>query len=205
MIKLLFEQGSDAWHLSRLGRVTGTRFAALMSKPSTKGYQDLIIEMAGEMLSGEIEETYTNAIMERGTELEPIARKAYEDEFGEVEQVGFCVPDEDDEFYEWIGVSPDGLTDGCLEIKCPLRKTHMNYIAADRLPAEYRWQVQGQLFVTGLPFCDFVSFYPGLKLFVKRVYPDIEDHNAIESRLRQAIKEVKEKIEVYNKYNYDEL
>jgi putative phage-type endonuclease len=204
MIKVLIEQDSEAWHQLRLGRITATRFRVMMSDTSTKGYKDLITELAGEILTGQSEETYMNDVMRRGKELEPEARAYYADIFGDVEQVGICLPDEGDEFHEWIGISPDGLTDGVLEIKCPMIKAHLNYIEGNRLPAEYRWQVMAQLYVTGLPYCDFMSYYPGLKPFIIRVYPDDEAFGQITERLQETILKVKSKIETYNKYDYDQ-
>ena len=204
MIKIHIEQRSEAWFLLKLGRIGGTRFAALMASESTAAYKDLITDMAGEIITGEIEESYSNAIMERGTELEPEARKLYEELFEKVEEVGMCLRDEDDPLHEWIGVSPDGLTsDGLLEIKCPIRKTHLNYIEKDVFPNQYKWQVQGQLYVTGLPYCDFMSYYPGMKPFIIRVLPDQEMHEQITERLFSIILKVKEKIKIYNNYNYN--
>ncbi len=203
MIKINIEQGSEAWFQCRLGRVTGTRFKFLMSGKSTKGYQDLITEIACEVVSGEIEDTYSNADMERGIELEPHARKSYEDLFSvKVDEVGFCIPDEGNEFADWIGISPDGITEGLQEFKCPKMKTHWRYISSDKLPSEYRWQVQGQLFVSSLPWCDFMSYHPSLKPFVIRVYPNIEDHEAITIRLRETIILVKEEIKNYKQYDH---
>ena len=203
MIKVHIDQGSDAWFRLRLGRITGTRFSSLMAGESTKTYKDLITDIAGEIITGEGEETYTNAIMERGTELEPEARREYESLFDSVEQVGMCLRDEGDPLHEWVGISPDGLTDGLLEIKCPLRKTHINYIERNVLPNEYKWQLQGQLFVTGLPYCDFMSYYPGMKPFIIRVLPDDEMHEGINTRIEAFIAHVKVKIETYNNYNFD--
>ena len=203
MIKVNVEQGSEAWYQSRLGRITGTRFKALMSKDSTEGYKNLISDIACEMISGEFDEQFKSELMERGSEVEPEAREFYAEEFGvEVEEVGMVLPDEDNEFHEWIGVSPDGLTDGVLEIKCPLRKTHLNYIGRGVLPSEYRWQVMGLLYVTGLPYCDFMSYFPKMKPFIVRVYPNEEDFDAITQNLRVAIGRINDKIEMYNNYNY---
>lgn len=200
MIKIDIEQGTEAWHQWRLGRVTGTRFKALMSGEKTQGYKDLITDITGEILTGEYEEGYSNQIMERGKDLEPEARMMYADMFGVVQQVGFIIPDESDPFHEWVGISPDGLTDGLLEIKCPLIKAHLNYIEKGALPNEYKWQVYGQLYVTGLPYCDFFSYYPNLKPFVVRVYPSEEINKEIEDRLWGLVRSVKEKITNYKKY-----
>lgn len=196
------EQGSEAWFEARCGLITATRIASMMAGESTKTYKDLITDLAGEIITGEVEESYSNAIMERGTELEPFARGEYESIFDtEVKEVGFVLSEK---YKDWLGVSPDGLTtDGGLEIKCPLRKTHINYIEANRLPNEYKWQVQGSLFVTGLPHWDFMSYYPNMKPFILRVYPDKEMHLDIEQRLIKTIANVKAKIKMYKNYNYE--
>lgn len=200
MIIIDVEQGSDAWFENRLGRITGTRFKALMSGESTQGFKDLITTLTGEILSGEIEETYSNANMERGKELEPIARKEYENIFEcEVEQYGFILPDEDKFYHEYCGVSPDGHK---LEIKCPLIKAHLNYMEKGVMPNEYKWQVQGQLFVTGWDYIDFMSYYPNLKPFIIRVYPDKKMHEEIEVKLAVAISLIKQKINKYKEYNH---
>jgi putative phage-type endonuclease len=207
MILYNIEQQSEAWHDARIGRITGTRFKALMAKESTATYQDLITNIACEIITGRAEETYTNAIMEHGIETEPEARKEYENIFGiEVKQVGFIIPDEINKYHEWIGISPDGLIeDGLIEIKCPLMKTHLEYINLSILPSEYKYQVQGQLFVTGLKFCDFMSYVEGMKSFIIRVYPDFELFKEFEPRLDIAIAAIKNKIVMHNNYDINLL
>ncbi len=209
MIIINVQQGSDAWFEARTGRVTGTRFAALMAKHTTKAYNDLIADLAAEIITGEVEESYSNAIMQRGTDLEPEAREVYQQITNEdVAECGFIQPDEDNEFSEYIGVSPDRVIVehwqgefneiGLVEIKCPLRKTHLNYLINGKLPAEYRHQVQGQLYVSGLNYCDFMSYYPSMKPFIIRVYPDKELHEKYTHELRLLITAVKSKIDKYN-------
>ena len=207
MIILNIEQHSEAWHEARCGRVTGTRFKALMAGETTQTYKDLVLNIVCELITGKAEEQYVSADMEHGTETEPEARNAYASEFEiPVKEIGFIMPDEDHKYHDWIGVSPDGiLPDGMIEIKCPRAKTHLEYIESGKLPAEYRYQVQGQLFVTGLPFCDFVSYVECMKLFVVRVFPDKELFTQFEQRLDKLIDDVKNKLYIYNKYNYDEL
>ena len=201
MIKINIKQGTSDWELIRCGKVTSTRFSQLMMGEKTKGYQDLIKDIVGEIITNEKEETYTNAIMERGIELEPTAIKEYETIFGiELERIGFLLPDEDNEFFDWIGVSPDAMQ---LEIKCPLRKTHLSYIKADKLPTEYKHQVQGQLFVSGCEYWDFMSFYPNMKPFIIRVLPDLELHKQYVIELRNLIENVN--IELLNYKNYNPI
>ena len=103
MIKHIFEQRSEAWYQIRLGRITATSFSDLMTKKDTKGYNDLITDIAGEILTEKKDESedYTSPAMERGVELESEAVKLYEDLFElQVEKIGFITPDEDNEFAE---------------------------------------------------------------------------------------------------------
>ena len=205
MIILNCQQKSEAWHEARAGRITGTRFKALLAGESTATYKDLVTNIACEIITGKQEETYVSADMEKGIELEPVARGLYEELFGiRVAEIGFIIPDEDNRFHEWVGVSLDGLLPdkGDLEIKCPKFKTHLDYIEGNKLPTEYRYQVQGQLFVTGLDYCDFMSYAENMKPFIIRVYPDRELFKEFETRLDKLIIEVKQKLINYNKYDY---
>ena len=196
------EQKSEAWHELRVGRITSTRFKQLMAGESTQTYKDLITNLACEILTNRQEEGYFSEDMLRGVELEPVARMLYEEIFEvQVKEIGFITPDEDNKYAEWVGISPDGMLDeGMIEIKCPKAKTHLEYIEANKLPSEYRHQVQGQLYVTGAKFCDFMSYCEGMKPFIIRVYPDHELFKEFEARLDKLIVEVKEKLNKYNQY-----
>jgi putative phage-type endonuclease len=205
MILHNIEQQSEAWHSVRCGKVTGTRFKALVAKETTDTYKDLLTNIACEIITGKAEETYSNANMERGLELEPIARTEYESLFETiVKTVGFISPDEDHKYANWIGISPDGILpdEGILEIKCPLARTHFEYIEANKLPSEYRYQVQGQLFVTGFKYCHFMSFVPDMKPFIIPVYPDLELFAEFEKRLDLLIIQVQNKLSLYKSYDY---
>ena len=108
---------------------------------------------------------------ERGKELEPDARACYAFHADcEPQTVGFVLRNED----RMCGASPDALVGahGLLELKCPMAGKHMLYLAQDKLPTKYAAQVQGQLWITGREWCDFMSYYPGLPAFIHRVAPD---------------------------------
>ena len=200
MIIVDIEQQSEAWYRLKAGMISGTRFSKVMAGDSTATYKDLITDLAGEIITGEVEETYSNAIMERGIALEPEARALYSELIGEVRGTGFCLMDG---MEEWIGVSPDGLTDkGIIEIKCPIRKTHLNYIEKGTLPSVYKWQCHGNMMATGAEYCDFMSYYPDMKPFIIRVEPDKEMQDELMSEIKKTIELVKVKIETYNQYEY---
>lgn len=191
------EQGSNAWHELRIGRITGSRFSDLMAGESTATYKGLIYEMIGQILSETTEESYSNQYMERGKELEPEARQFYEEQNDLiVEEVGFVT--NLDIYPEYIGVSPDGVIDkGLLEIKCPIMKTHIGYLESGKLPSAYKWQVQGQLLITGQEFCDFMSYYPGIKPFIITVEPDKEMHEQLLERINKTVNVIQEKVNKY--------
>ena len=151
------EQGSDEWLDLRRGVVTGSNFAKVMAKGQGKTRRSYMLKLAAEIVTGNVQETYKNSAMEWGNECEPQARAMYEFSNNcDVEQVAFIKRDDD------VGVSPDGLVGdaGMLEIKCPETTTQIEYFLSGKLPAAYKAQVQGQMWVAQREWCDFVAFDP---------------------------------------------
>ena len=73
-----------------------------------------------------------------------------------------------------MGYSPDCLVDsnGLVEIKTKLPKYQIELLLTDELPQEHVAQCQGGLWVSEREWIDFVSYWPGMPLFVKRAYRD---------------------------------
>jgi len=184
-----FEQGTPEWFEVRRGKFTASNFNDLFMKESTIGFQKAIYKVAFERLTGKSPEEFISNYMQRGNELESEAREFYEMEtFNKVHQIGFIEKD------EWVGRSPDGLIgeDGMIEIKCPAFNTQINYLLGGSLPSIYDWQVQGQLWITGRAWCDFISYHPDLKPLNIRVYPDITKHKQLAKKLIICIQKTKE-------------
>lgn len=153
-------QGSEEWHQARLGKVTASRVADIMAK-TRSGYaasrKNYMAELLCQRLTGKREEGFTNAAMQRGTEMEPIARSRYEVETDVlVAETGLVNHPDIDNF----AASPDGLIgdDGLLEIKCPNTATHIEFLQSGKIPAKYQSQMLAQMICTGRKWCDFVSF-----------------------------------------------
>ena len=170
-------QGTEDWHLSRLGKVTASRVADVLATLKTgeaASRRNYRMELVCQRLTGQREEGYTNSHMERGVELEPIARSLYEFKKGvTVEEVGFI----DHPSIEMSGASPDGIVgDGLIEIKCPTPGNHVEALLSGKAPTKYIPQMQWQMACTGAKWCDFVSYCPlvgdNLALFVVRVERD---------------------------------
>lgn len=159
------EQGSDAWKQARLGHVTASNMADVMSKG--KGNAEAIgrykykVKLLAERLTNTAGESFTNAAMEWGVEQEQFAAIAYESAMNMfTDKTGFWLHPT----ILWLGVSPDRLVgdDGLIEIKCPNTSTHLGYLFDGKVPADYYKQIQCQLWVTGRQWCDFVSYDPRL-------------------------------------------
>lgn len=184
-------QGSQEWHLTRAGLATASRFADVMATVKTgeaanrRNYRtDLVVEQ----LTGRGLDSFTNKAMQQGIEREPLARLAYEEETGNVvREVGFIQHDT-----LRAGASPDGLIglSGGLEIKCPERSAHLRYIQQLAEPPEYKWQIQGEMWIAELEWVDFVSWNPDfpehLQLIVRRIARD-----------EKAIKQLAEGVEAF--------
>lgn len=172
------EQGSDEWKKARTGKVTASMVDCVTAKKggaeaaTRKKYK---IKLVGEILSGEPADFFHSAKMDRGTDIEPLAREAYAISRGvEVSQVGFVLHPT----IERAGASPDGIVgeDGIMQIKCPDTHTHLQYILEDKVPADYQKQMLWEMACTERKWCDFVSFDfrlpEHLQLFVKRFERD---------------------------------
>lgn len=162
------EQNSPEWFQARLGIPTASEFDSVLAKGQGKTRRTYMMKLLGERLTGEPMDNYTNAHMERGKIMEDEARRLYEFlQDTEIVRVGFIRNGD-------RGCSPDSLIGdaGMLEIKTKLPHLQLEAIFADRLPPEHQAQVQGQLLVAEREWCEFVSYWPKLPLFVKRVYRD---------------------------------
>lgn len=165
-------QNSTEWYLARCGVPTASNFDKIVTSNGEPSKQrtKYMWELAGQCIIKNPEESYQNAAMLRGIEMQFEAKSLYELINGvSVQEVGFCLDDSGK-----YGSSPDGLVgdDGGLEIKCPLLATHVGYLLYNHLPTDYIQQVQGNLLVTGRKWWDFKSYYPGIKPLIIRVERD---------------------------------
>lgn len=168
------DQGSPEWFAERAGRPSASNFSSIITTKglASKTKKAYMCKLAAERITGEVEETYQNAAMSRGIELEPEARKLFEMITDlTVDQVGMCVTDDNRK-----SCSPDGLIGdaGGLEIKCPGSAEHIKYLVDNKVPTKYYQQVQGSLYVTGRDYWYFFSYYPGLKPLIIKATPDVE-------------------------------
>lgn len=152
-------QGSQEWLNVRLGKITGSRMKELTAKDNLP----LVYKLIAESVAQQSEEIYINSAMQRGTDLEPIARAEYEAFTGQkVDEIGFLQSSE----LDFLGHSPDGVILNAIgvivkgiEIKCPSTHTHVKYIIQNRLPSEYKGQILNFFLVCPtIQEIDFISY-----------------------------------------------
>ena len=170
MIAHYMEQGSQAWHQIRAGKVTASEVAKVsqfVQKGSKEkgnrrieesaGRADLRAVIIAEILTGMPDmDGFKSKYMERGIELEPLAKAAYQLETGTMlEEVGFI----EHGSIERYGASPDGLLKrGGLEIKIPKTSTHIKWLLDGIVPLEHEAQCYSNIDCAETDWWDFMSF-----------------------------------------------
>jgi len=192
-------QGSIEWLQQRVGHVTasGAKFVDSYikdGKTESASRRNYRVQLVTERLTQTpAPDGYKNSAMQRGIDLEPIARMEYETKIGVmVDEVSFIKHPN----IKWFGASPDGLVgnDGLVEIKCPESGTHIEYIISNRVPSEYKSQMIAQCLCTQRKWVDFVSYdnrLPDhLQLFVIRYTPTEKELQDMEASVLKFLAEV---------------
>lgn len=200
MDELALPQGSPEWLRARAGSVGASQIADLMARTKTgygAGRANLMAKLIAERLTGEPQDSFTNAAMQWGKDTEPRARSAYAFVRDvEVVEVGLMPHPT----IQGAHASPDGLVgaDGLVEIKCPATATHIDTLLTGNVADRYIKQMQWQMACTGRAFCDFMSFDPrmpgDLQIWMHRIDRDDALIAEIEGEVRTFIAEMEAKI-----------
>ncbi len=181
------EQRSDEWFAIKKGKASASRAQAIGN--GGKGLENYVIEIMAEYYSIAERENYINEHMQRGIELEPIAKQVYELEHDcEVREIGFA------EYNEYIGCSPDGLVgkDGMIEIKCPCDRIYLGILINEKIDSGYVWQCQMNMLILKRKWCDLIFYNPNFKksMYIKRLKADKKTHE----KLLKGFEKVEEEI-----------
>ena len=184
MFELDFAQGSPEWLRSRIGIVSASRFKDVLTEPRSKTDKEAgslsvtaetyMYELVSMILTDDAP-NFSSVATDWGHENEPLARLEYSMMTdNNVVETGIFFHDN-----RKAGASNDGVVDddGMVEIKCPFNTVnHVRTVVAGDMPKEHMSQVQGNLWINGREWCDFISFDPRIegdgRLFIKRIYRD---------------------------------
>jgi hypothetical protein len=173
-------QQTDEWHKVKELKMSASHATAIGN--CGKGLETYIRQLVRDTIVKRV--NYTNKDMERGNELEPIARLTYEFEYNcIVKQIGFIT------YSDFVGISPDGLIDnfafigddGGLELKARNDDIHFGLLLGDPVDSSAIWQMNMSMLVTGRKWWDFGSYNPNFKqsLYIRRFYPDQTKFNSL--------------------------
>jgi len=185
------QSSSFLWHLHRKGRITGTSVHQVLHRRQDKSVDKLVCKIMGYT---ESDITYLKPI-KWGTDNESAAFSKYAEQVKDkhinfsCRKVGLLI-DGDNVF---IGASADGLVEcdchgrGTLEIKCPYKHRDIHPLTAAhrdddyclatdgslKVKHKYYSQVQLQMFVHKVDYCDFV-IYTNVACHICRIVHDKE-------------------------------
>ena len=148
------EQRSPEWHIYRNNRLTASDFYSVIDKGAISKRKDLIMKKCGVDMP-----FLTNDAIMHGVKFEELAVQIYEKRNNIIITDFGCIPHP---IIPFFGASPDGIVHynsenknyvgRMLEIKCPKSRKITGII-----PPGYFAQVQGQLEVCDLDYCDFLE------------------------------------------------
>lgn len=194
-------QGSDEWHLARLGQVTASRVKDVIAKgrggapsASRKNY---LAQLVTERLTGQPTESFSSPAMEYGTQMEAAAAKSYAFMQGvSIKECGYF----EHPTIPMAGASPDRVVgdEGLAEFKCPNSSTHIDTLMSGKIAGQYITQMDWQLACTGRQWCDFVSYDARLpvdmQLWVHRHHRDEARIAQLEMAVSAFLREVDETV-----------
>jgi len=186
-------QRSDEWWAVRLGKLTGSKFSEIMPSEKarvkwTQAQEKVIYKIVAEIMTCQADRSfYVSDAMQWGIDHEDEARRAVELEL--------MITSRECGIYQrgqYIASSPDAIlgdNDLTLEIKCPSSAVHLQYLKdPEFFWNEYKWQVLGEFYCTGLGDGYLASYDPRFKDESKRllIYEPkdyMDDLNRLEDRL----------------------
>jgi len=144
-----YVQGSAEWLTLRKTKITATDASIILGINPWKSKAKLFEEK----INPNPPEVFLNSAMQRGIDLEPLARELYILKTGIDVEPAVIIKD-------WAMASLDGMSK-CgkyiLEIKCPGEKDHAIALAG-KVPENYYPQLQHQIFVCDVDFAHYFSF-----------------------------------------------
>lgn len=195
------EQGSKEWFQVKAGKPSTSSFSKVMANGKAKGSMGVTAHKYAKRLAAErilginlSQDDFVSNAMERGTEIEPLARKYFtETTFQKVQEIGgienygcFC--------------STDGLTkDAVIEIKSPLYPNHIEYLfdPSKLYDKDYKWQIQGEIWLSEKDHAIVISYHPAFG--DKQLTYKVERDDVVIDKLKERLVQFNGLIDYYVK------
>lgn len=166
------EQRSDEWLMLRRGIPTASNFAKVIADGKDGGdskmRQDYMDRLAGELISGQVAESFKGEAMERGNRVEPGAREWYaRTRLADLAAIGFVRRTIVTAlgFSHAIGCSPDSKVSARKGVEFKSVAPHLLVGMKRRrtmgFPPVHRAQLHGTMLCCDWDEMDLVLFYPG--------------------------------------------
>ncbi len=176
-------QRSEQWFAARLGRLTGSRASDMLStlktgKGEAAGRRNLRVQLVLERVTGRsLEDGFQSKAMEQGIIREVDACAMYEALTGTfLHSTGFLAHNT-----LLAGCSLDGHVgdfEGIIEIKSPQPATHLDYLRSGQIPDNYYKQILHGLWMSGAPWCDWLSYNPDFPAHLQTKLVRVERNEA---------------------------
>ncbi|XP_063433512.1 uncharacterized protein LOC134715333 [Mytilus trossulus] len=167
------QQRSSEWfELRKSVQLTASNFGEALGVGRGKPYDFLVYYLTEE------EEEETSSSAQHGINMEVVISEMYQILTGnQTRETGFWIPAKGDYLEGLVGVSPDAVVldntrkpVGLCEFKAPVFSLY-GQNAPHGIPRHYMAQIQGQMGVSKLPWCDFLAVCVKTKsLILKRVH-----------------------------------
>lgn len=177
------QAASPTWFSQRAGRITASNFGPIVNRKR---------EITEKFIKNTFDEkSFTSAPTSYGQANEKTGKQMYIKSSGNhIHDIGLVI----NPLFPFLGATPDAKfsensVTGILEIKSPYSVRDMSMDEAckkqdfflERSGSKYTlkrnhchwYQVQGQLLITGAPFCDFITF-TRQELNIERIYPCVD-------------------------------
>jgi putative phage-type endonuclease len=199
-MKTLKFEDKDLWLAARKTRITGSRLkdiVVLRGSEKKIGFWELLAERL------EIADDESDSPMQRGTDLESEAIKAFEEYEGKTVNTDLVIWTRDDN--ESIAISPDGYIGEteAIECKCLASARHLEAYFTNKIPKEYWFQVL-QYFIVNekLELLHFVMYDPRIpqkpyfKITVDRstVQEEVDEYLEYQKKVIEEVNELANKL-----------
>lgn len=184
-------QMSEEWFAVKLGKISASRINDVMATTAkglpTSKYMDYAYSLAAERMTGNRQEIFTTLDMQRGIDMEPLAKEYY------AEFYGVTLTDAPFIFHRdmtFAGCSLDAIANNeyLVEFKNPKTTTFLKVKYENEPPENYFHQCMWQMACTGAERCDLVYYDDRIADPTKQMFRFvIERDNELIAKMEQEV------------------